>query len=430
MYEKKASIEPLLKIKINPTSFTDWEEAYWFAKCLYAQEDYSLDRKVLDAFDVAFYKGLNIESDRDKFLEATQITAKLHFVYKDYVQTSNQLLMLLTDMDEVPVWINFYFAITQVYTNLSLTAEDPDFYLFQYLDVAENDDERIQRNAIFIDFLNILIEKKDSEDLETVALNVIFDKACDYGLNTERTLQYFKDAYGIEKDIPIILPADVLSEKKTVDEEAQKTIIEQNIRIAELEQKVNELEKTISERLDQILAGLKQEELNAVEDVIKNDEVIQAAEASQDSAEAQIETLESQLPTNPIDATYLFRPGQKILVYGGQQSRQDKLVLHAKKRFGLGEKYFEFVLDYDKIKSHASRIHPYSDKYAGILIGESPHMTSGTEDYSSFVVRLETEEGFPFTVRATDEAGKLKMTKTSFGTALWKLINHLMAQAA
>ena len=428
MYEKKSPIDSLLTVKINPTSFTDWEDAYWFAKCIYAVDDPANDKKVIDGFDIAFYMGLNIEADREKYLDATRITAKLYFQYQMYSLASNKLLMLISGEDNIPVWVNLYFAITQIYTNLSLVAEDPEYYLFPYLDAAVSADEIVQRNSIYIDFLNLLIDKKGYDDLELLALDAVFDKACNYGLNTELILLHFKDAYGIEKDIPIIEKTENEPAQAAVDEEAQKTIIEQNIIIADLQKRVEELERTISERLDQIMAGMQSSDNETAELEIVQDPLVVEAESSIEEAENQIETIEAQLPEKPVDATYLFRPGQKILVYGGQQSRQDKLVLHAKKRFGLGEKYFEFVLDYDKIKSHAARIQPYSEKYAGILIGESPHMTSGTEDYSSLVVRLETEEGFPYTVRATDEGGKLKMTKTSFGTALWKLINHLQSQ--
>ncbi len=408
---------------INPTAFTSWEEAYNLAKELYERNDYNLDRPVLDLFEIAFIKGLNIESDREKFLDATRITARISFEKKDYSTTSNKLLVLITNMKDVPVWVNLYFAITQIYTNISLVAEDPEFYLFPYLDAAKTKEDRDKRNSIYSDFLLKLIDDEEAGKLETLNAIAIFDKACDYGLNTDKSLLGFKNAFGIEKQIPIIgIPED--EQVVSVDIETQQAQIEANQKIADLEERIRELEKIIAELTEkkstEVETGGPSETENKVEET----------EAEIEKVEQEIQDIEDQLPQEVLDATALFRPRQKILVYGGQNNKKDKLVLHAKKNFGLNEDYFEFVLDYTKIKSHAERIRPGEGKYIGILIGESPHKTTGTEDYSSLITKFENEEGYPYTVRVSCEGGKLKMTKTAFAKALWKLIQHLQAQSA
>ena len=437
MFEQKEPIDSLLTVKINPTSFNCWEDAYWFAKCLYATNDPAYDRKVIDGFDIAFYMGLNIENDKDKFLDATRITAILYFQYNQYALASNKLLMLILNGDEVPVWVNLYFAITQIYTNLSLVAEDPEFYLFSYLDVAITDEEISRRNLIYIDFLNRLVDKKDSGEIESIASITIFEKACDYKLNTEKALLYYKDAYGITAEIPVKveLPEESTDEIEELTNH-QTELIAANERIAALEAKVEELYRKLEEKEAEIEAktNLVEESTEGLigvnEEPVIPQEEIQIIETEINEVETALEE-EPETSSQPIhDAKSLLRTGQRILVYGGQQSKQNQLVMHAKKMFGLTEDCFDFVLDYSKIKGHAERIQPWSDKYAGILIGESPHKTTGTEDYSSLITKFESEEGYPFTVRVMTESHKLKITKTAFGKALWKLLYHLQSQGS
>ncbi len=437
MLECKDSIESLLSVRIDPTSFEHWEDAYWFAKCIYAVDDPAYDRKVINGFDIAFYMGLNIEADRDKFLDATRITALLYFQYQQYALASNKLLMLILSGDEVPTWVNLYFAITQIYTNLSLVAEDPEYYLFSYLDVAKTDEEISRRNLIYIDFLNRLVDKKDSGEIESIASVVIFEKACDYQLNTEKALLYYKNAYGITAEIPV--KVEITEESPESVEEFtkhQEELIAANERIAALEAKVEELYKRLEEKEAEIEAKANlSEEMPEVPAEISEEpeapqEDIQTIETEIDETETDLEEAEQTIPQQIQNAKSLLRTGQRILVYGGQQSKQNELALHAKKKYGLTEDCFEFVLDYDKIKSHSARVQPWSDKYAGILIGESPHKTKGTDEYSSLITKFENEEGYPFTVRLMTTSNRLKITKTSFDIALWKLLSHLLSQAA
>ncbi len=421
MYENKASVEQLLSHNINPTTFDNWEDAYWFAMCLVAQNDYSYDRKVLDAFDIAFYKGLNVETDRDKYLEALQITAKLHYAYSDYVQTSNKLLVLLNTLDYVPVWVNLYFAISQIYTNLLLVSEDPDFFLFEYLDTAVTKEEKAQRNSIFLDFLNVLLEKRESDEIGKVEAEIIFDKACEYGLNTEKTLLYFKNGFGIDKPIPVIEMSvhDDINEN-IVDAQAQKELIAANARIVELQSQIEKLQAIIDEQ-ESRLSKLSIEEQPSIRDGI--DEI----EKESSFIEQEIDKIQGNQKYNHKKIQSLFRPRQQILVIGSQQNNPEKLIQHASKKYGLDRNYFEFVLDYDKIKNFAQRITPYSDKYAGIIIGESPHKAAGIDDYSSFISMLEQEHGYPYTIRAIDSSGRLKLSKSSFDNALSRLVEHGMA---
>ncbi len=437
MYEQNCSIDSLLSISINPSSFNSWEDAYWFAKCIYAIDNPSYDRKVIDGFDIAFYMGLNIEADEDKFLDATRITALLLFQYQQYALASNKLLMLILSEDEVPTWVNLYFAITQIYTNLSLVAEDPEFYLFPYLDVAITDEDKARRNLIYIDLLNCLVDKKDSGEIESIESLIIFNKACSYNLNTEKALLYYKNAFEIAADIPVIVEKTENS-PEVVGQLTQQQIdlIAANERIAALEAKVAELYKKLEEKEIELNTKVSAiEESSEVSESqpkggLASENGIQVIEATIKEIEDDIEKESQHLPSLHIQNAQSLLRNRKILVYGGQQSKQDQLVLHAKKNFGLNEDCFDFVLDYEKIESHAARIQPWSDKYAGILIGESPHKTTGTDGYSSLITKFENEEGYPITVRVMTESHKLKITKTSFYNALWKLLAHLQAQAA
>ena len=53
-----------------------------------------------------------------------------------------------------------------------------------------------------------------------------------------------------------------------------------------------------------------------------------------------------------------------------------------------------------------------------------PHSTTGNEGESSLVVKITSEQGFPYSVvcRTNSNNGKLKITKTSFRKALREII--------
>ena len=70
------------------------------------------------------------------------------------------------------------------------------------------------------------------------------------------------------------------------------------------------------------------------------------------------------------------------------------------------------------MKDYASRIRPWSGKYAGIIVGPCPHKTKDIDGYSSFIEQIKFEE-------ARDKSGALKISNTSIGEAMMKMAVYL-----
>ena len=120
---------------------------------------------------------------------------------------------------------------------------------------------------------------------------------------------------------------------------------------------------------------------------------------------------------------------KKILIVGG-----DNLLKRPDVVFGIGKKYninkdqFEIYNDYDAITNQGNelvkKVQYHEDKYIGVIFGSVPHSTNGNAGYSSLITRFQQDEFFPTTVKCETNTigGKLKLTKTSFTTALRDLI--------
>lgn len=60
----------------------------------------------------------------------------------------------------------------------------------------------------------------------------------------------------------------------------------------------------------------------------------------------------------------------------------------------------------------------YSDKYAEIIVGPIPHRTDGKGDYSSAIVAMDSEEGYPPVYRID------KISNNSFRTTIKKMLEE------
>ena len=103
----------------------------------------------------------------------------------------------------------------------------------------------------------------------------------------------------------------------------------------------------------------------------------------------------------------------KIIVIGESEIDKDKL-LGIAKQLGFTKDRFEFHLEYDEAKRYDFNKTKWSWNYSCILVGPMPHSGKAKEDFSSIIVRLENEEGFPPCIRLGTNGSNLKITKTSF----------------
>ena len=136
----------------------------------------------------------------------------------------------------------------------------------------------------------------------------------------------------------------------------------------------------------------------------------------------------SDLLASEAEPLYTFANG-KILVIGEQTVSTEKLQLTAKK-LGLDIDRFEFELDYEAAQTYNYSKLAYNTKYRVILVGATPHSTTGTGQSGSLLAELESHpDKYPRTIALRTEEGTLKITKSNFKKELEKLIadNYIAA---
>lgn len=120
------------------------------------------------------------------------------------------------------------------------------------------------------------------------------------------------------------------------------------------------------------------------------------------------------------DSSETFNDGQ-IIVIGNSEVDKEKLCAVAK-NMGFNRDRFEFYLDYEDAKKFDFKKTQWSTKYSCILVGPMPHSGIAKGDYSSVIVALENEQGYPPVVRMGTNG--LKISKSSFRQTLDYLITE------
>lgn len=120
---------------------------------------------------------------------------------------------------------------------------------------------------------------------------------------------------------------------------------------------------------------------------------------------------------------------KKILIVGGDNLlKRSEVIYGIGKKYNIGKDQFEIYNDYEAITNQGNelvkKVQYHEDKYIGVIFGSVPHSTNGNAGYSSLITRFQQDEFFPTTVKceSNTNGGRLKLTKTSFTTALRDLI--------
>ena len=117
-------------------------------------------------------------------------------------------------------------------------------------------------------------------------------------------------------------------------------------------------------------------------------------------------------------------PEGKILVIGDETVEIKHLVKTAK-NLGIEESRIDFSLDYHGAKTFNYDKLAYNTRYRVILMGATPHSTTGTGDSNSALAELQNHpDVYPRVVPLRIENGELKTTKTSFRKALEMLLEE------
>lgn len=561
LLQQKAEMPDAKIIEQDIVSADNWTDAYWIGKFVFEQASGEADKLIMDAYEKAFSMGLNIRVNREYFLTATHQIARIYFQFRKYDEAINKLMVLDSNVEKLPDWVNLYYASAQIHTdNILYWAEVPSL-LFKRIDgINESDPDSVKRRKfLFLEFLNRISELSKTKDVSEVDKDAILAKAIELGLADTRECLIFKVALGIIPALPA-LPEEpestVKPEEKTASvyeqmvaelnkklAELQTIIDKQILTIAQDKKKQEDQQKHIDElhaekvsyeakeasltkeikqakereyamqarckALESQLSGSeaarKQLEENAaiigelqsdVEDLktaltvsrrnneklqseivehqetistLKNEllqvqnetQQLRATVASQkmqlDISEAAVKAAESavkaaeekagsvhltQEPEEPQEKpkadsaqptlldiltvdNYLPRR-QKILIIGGSETKENHLRGKLKSiGFSFSKDQLEFELEYENVKDYASKIKPWSGKYAGIIVGPCPHKAKDIDGYSSFIEKIRSEEGYPHVEEARDKSGALKISNSSIGDAMMRMAIHL-----
>ena len=123
------------------------------------------------------------------------------------------------------------------------------------------------------------------------------------------------------------------------------------------------------------------------------------------------------LLSNEVEPLNTFEYG-KILVIGEQTVDIDKLRMTVRK-LGLDLSRFEFSLDYEAAQTFNYGKLAYNTNYRVILIGATPHSTTGTGHSGRVLSELQSHpDKYPRVCPLYTEEGQLKITKSNFRKAL------------
>lgn len=429
------------KLEGNTTSF-NWEDLYWISKLLYVYGDSeSFDENIIiDAIRDSFRKGLDVKTNKELFLDASIILSRLYFKYGKYELAINYLMYLVDLLDNIPDWVNAFYAYAQVMSDdhFDYLVVQPKHF-FARLDLIKSN----KKKEILIAFLEKILSKIDEEN-ET-AENDEINKNEENDDESEESNNRFENIinliiekakeFGIEKEINDILnPNDndfdsLLEEKDSIIEQLlseieelkNKTTVDSSEEIARLNNENTSLKTNIESLKSEIASLLKENDdlqkqnsslLNQLTSAINKNPVSIQEEVT------QITTSES-FDANGHELLTKYQQNQKILVIGSGENK-DRL-LQRGKSLGFIERDFEFILDYDRITNIASQKN--FNGYAGIICGPSPHSASGIDGENSLITYL--EKNYKNVVRSTKQNGKLKLDGSAFTRALENVMRNL-----
>ncbi len=123
----------------------------------------------------------------------------------------------------------------------------------------------------------------------------------------------------------------------------------------------------------------------------------------------------------PDESGFVSLPDKNILLLGHSKLK-DEFIYKTFTEIGISKNRVELHTEYKPDRVNIDSL-KYSTQYSLILLGPMPHSMPGKGDFSSVIVRLETEDGFPPVKRITVN-GELKITKSSLKSALASAIER------
>ena len=406
------------------TRINTWEDAYWIAKCADLCDDTSVDKLKIELIKQSFGMGLNIQSDKERYLDSVQRISQLYYRYGNH-SASCRMFMILDAYDDTPDWVHISYASAQIHTNnIYRIALNPSMFI-RRLQRANSADlaTRNQRTAVYREFLALCSSIYENDNSVQIDLPGIISGARDFGLSDSHELIKLTALVRNER-----LPEDPLKEldNKANSQKIDELMKELSLK-AEILDDMEEEKKELSLRVEDLLAQNKKLSTAAddVEFLRQENEQAQLELKKKDEAIARLTKRVDELLTQlgcltPKETSPQRR--KKLLVIGASQVSVDRLSGIAK-HYGFDKRNVEFWVDYDKLTSKLASLQ-YNSAYSGIIVGPTPHKAAGNDGHSSPLARLK-QEGYPYTVEARSKSGELKITVDTFRSALEQMDVYL-----
>ncbi len=425
MLSQKAEMIDPEEIARDIQEADNWVDAYHIGQFVCEQGSGEEDKLAMDAYEKAFSKGLTVHANRESFLFATQQSAKIYFRFKRYEEAKNKLILLVHNYNNLPDWVNLYYATAQIHTDdLFYIATNPDFFFRRMDDIDENNNDSVKRRKyLFLEFLNRLGEKLDGKEISKINEKAILEKAQELGVDDSRECLNFKIALGIipaptsSKALDFGVEAcDVANMGKELEIESCKQLL------TEVNRRLSKISELITQNKNLIVA--EENTPNDCEDEIQKGNAL--LETINVQMKSVWKTTGASVTSDIYDVKNYLERKQKILIIGGTEVKEKELRGKLKSMgFNFAKEQLEFELEYDNMKEYAAHILPWSSKYAGIIVGPCPHKVKDTAGYSSFIEKIKSEEGYPHVEEACDRPGHLKLTKNSVGNAMERMAIYL-----
>ena len=307
LLKRKAKMPDVKTIQKDIKAADNWDDAYWIGRYVYEQASGEADKLIMDAYEKAFGLGLNIRVNRTFFLTATQQIARIYFQFRKYDEAINKLMVLDSNVDDLPDWVNLYYASAQIHTeNILYWAEVPEL-LFRRIDGINEDDLKSvkRRKFLYLEFLNRISELAKTKDVSEVDKKAILAKASELGIADSRECLNFQFALGIIPALPEV-PDEPGLETKRETETKISSVYEQMA--AELNQRLSELQAIIDKQTLTIaqdkakaeeqakqISSLQEEKRLADAQNARQAEELKVSKEREYAMQARCKALESQL---------------------------------------------------------------------------------------------------------------------------------------
>lgn len=114
----------------------------------------------------------------------------------------------------------------------------------------------------------------------------------------------------------------------------------------------------------------------------------------------------------------VYKTGKIIVI--GQSEVKPETLLSIAKQLGLDKNRFKLYLNYEDAKTFNFCKMQWQPTYSLVMVGPMLHSGSGKGNYGSIISALETDDGYPPTVRLGSNG--LKITKSDFRVKLKEMI--------